>query len=263
MARRSIDAADYQHVPRPVAAMPKEFAAGHVIAPHRHPRAQLVFAERGIMHVTAAGSVWVVPPNRALWLPPGTEHSIRMATAVAMRTLYVEAGAAAALPARVATIAATPLLRELILAAAAMPVLYDAAGRDGRVVALILDEISALTTVPLHLPLPRAPHLVALAGRVLAAPAEPWRVRDLARQLRVSERHLARRFEAETGLSPAAWVRHARLVAALTLLAQGASVTAVALECGYDNSSAFSAMFRRIMGAAPSRYRREQRFTVY
>src|SRR3954453_5852095 len=86
---RSTDAADYQRVPRPVAAMPKEFAAGHVIAPHCHERAQLVFAETGVMQVATADCVWIVPPSRALWVPPGTEHSLRMPTRVSMRTLYI------------------------------------------------------------------------------------------------------------------------------------------------------------------------------
>ena len=44
---RSTDPADYQRVPRPVAAMAKDFAAGHHIAPHSHERAQLIFAAPG------------------------------------------------------------------------------------------------------------------------------------------------------------------------------------------------------------------------
>lgn len=43
-------------------------------------------------------------------------------------------------------------------------------------------------------------------------------------------------------------------MAALIRLAQGDPVTTVALELGYDSPSAFSAMFRRIMGSTPSDY---------
>jgi AraC-like DNA-binding protein len=254
LAARSTDAADYQHVPRPVAAMPKEFAAGHVIPPHSHERAQLVFAQSGVMRVTTAEGVWVVPPNRALWIPPATEHSIRMASPVAMRTLYIAPDAAAGLPGRVAVVAVPPLLRELILAATGMPVLYDAAGRDGRVMALILDEIRTLAAVPLHLPMPRGDRLARLARRILDAPAEPWPHARAAAEIGCSERTLARLFRRETGLGFAAWCRHARLLAALTLLARGFKITDVALESGYETPSAFTLMFRRLMGTPPSRY---------
>jgi AraC-like DNA-binding protein len=50
------------------------------------------------------------------------------------------------------------------------------------------------------------------------------------------------------------WRQQCRLLHALELLASGASVTAVALETGYDNSSAFIAMFRRCLGTTPLRY---------
>jgi AraC-like DNA-binding protein len=55
-------------------------------------------------------------------------------------------------------------------------------------------------------------------------------------------------------MSFGAWVRRARLLAALERLAQGEPVTAVALDCGYDSPSAFAQMFRRHIGWAPSRY---------
>ncbi|MDU6139065.1 helix-turn-helix domain-containing protein [Bradyrhizobium sp.] len=44
------------------------------------------------------------------------------------------------------------------------------------------------------------------------------------------------------------------LVLALALLAEGRSVTQVAMEMGYDSSAAFSTMFRRVLGQAPSSY---------
>jgi AraC-like DNA-binding protein len=41
---------------------------------------------------------------------------------------------------------------------------------------------------------------------------------------------------------------------ALSRLASGEPVTAVALDCGYSNAGAFSSMFRRITGATPTNY---------
>jgi AraC-like DNA-binding protein len=39
----------------------------------------------------------------------------------------------------------------------------------------------------------------------------------------------------------------------------GANVTSIALETGYDNSSAFIAMFRRCLGTTPMRYMKTTR----
>ncbi|HYM33468.1 MAG TPA: AraC family ligand binding domain-containing protein, partial [Candidatus Cybelea sp.] len=151
---RSTDPADYQNLPRPVAAMAKEFPDGHLIARHRHKRAQLLFATEGVMTVTTPDGSWVVPPHRAVWVPPGVEHEIRVSGGLSMRTLYVSEAAAADLPKHCTVLDVSPLLRELILRAVELPVLYDEAGPAGRLMSLILDEICALPVLPLHLPWP-------------------------------------------------------------------------------------------------------------
>ncbi|MCY1215799.1 HTH-type transcriptional regulator NimR [compost metagenome] len=51
-----------------------------------------------------------------------------------------------------------------------------------------------------------------------------------------------------------AWRQRARLMRAQEMLAAGAAVTTVALELGYDNVSAFIAMFKRELGTTPGRY---------
>jgi len=46
-----------------------DYARGELIAPHQHDTAQIVFAKHGIMRVHTDAGVWVVPPQRALWMP--------------------------------------------------------------------------------------------------------------------------------------------------------------------------------------------------
>ena len=50
------------------------------------------------------------------------------------------------------------------------------------------------------------------------------------------------------------WRTHARLRAALALLASGHSVGVTARAVGYSNQSAFTASFRRVLGTTPARY---------
>jgi AraC-like DNA-binding protein len=55
-------------------------------------------------------------------------------------------------------------------------------------------------------------------------------------------------------MSLSAWRQQAIVVARLSRLLSGETVTAVAMDCGYSNSGAFSSMFRRVAGATPTDY---------
>lgn len=251
---RSIDPGDYQDVPRPIAAMAKDFPNGSKIAPHRHRRAQLVFAAHGAMVVSTGQGTWVVPPNRAVWMPAETEHWIRTWGRVAMRTLYVRGDVAASLPAACCVIAVSSLLRELILRAVELPVHYDESGPEGRVMSLILDEIRTLPVLPLHLPWPEDARLRRLCAAMQEEPAKGRTLEEWGRSVGASSRTLARLFRQETGMSFGAWRQQVRLVDALGRLATGQPVTQVALDLGYQSPSAFTSMFRRALGRAPTRY---------
>ena len=251
---RSTDPVDYQRVPRPVAAMAKDFTDGHHIAPHSHERAQLLFAVDGVMLVSTSAGSWAVPPQRAVWVPAGVTHEIRMAGAVAMRTIYVRTDTAARLPDRVRVIAVSALLRELTRRACALPVLYDESGPAGRIMTLILDEIAALPTVALDLPLPHDARLRRICHALRAEPGSSRTLDEWAGATGVSGRTLARRFVRETGLTFAEWRQQARLLEAMARLAAGQPVTRIGLDLGYDSPSAFAAMFRRALGTSPSRY---------
>ena len=254
-SQKSTNPADYQRVPRAVAAMPKDFARGFVIEPHSHERAQLIFATAGTMRVVTGPAMWIVPPQRALWMPAGAVHGIEMLDHVSMRTLYLRHDAAAAMPETCRVLQVSSLLRELIVRATELPLHYDEDGTPGHLVALLLAELHESQALDLHLPMPSSPRLAALCRALLERPADRRTLSQWAATANVSERTLARLFQKETGLSFAAWRQQARVLEAMGRLGGGAPVTQVALDVGYDSVSAFSAMFRRAAGASPSAYR--------
>lgn len=234
--------------------MAKDYPDGWVNDWHSHARAQLVYASSGVMMISTRDGSWIVPPNRALWIPAGVEHHIVMSGPVTMRTLYIAAPAAAGLPSTCRVVAVSGLLRELILRAVELPLLYDEAGPAGRTVALIFDELRMLPTLPLHLPNPRDARLIRLCTALRDNPADARTLDQWGAAVGASARTLARAFIKETGMSFAAWRAQVRLLAGLTRLASGEKVTSVALDLGYDSPSAFIAMFRRQLGVTPSRY---------
>lgn len=242
-------------VPRPVVALARDLAPSHEIDWHSHPRYQLVYAARGVMTVDTREATWVVPPQRAVWMPPGVEHRLKASGPVEMRSLYVRAQAAARMPAGCEVLEVTPLLRELILRATQLPLEYDVRGPAGRVMRLLLDELAQLPRLPYHLPMPNAAPLAAICRKLLDAPDDSATLADFATRSATSARTLARHFRRRTGMSFAEWRRRARLLRALAWIAEGRPIVKVALELGYDSPSAFSAMFRRELGAPPSQFR--------
>ncbi len=252
--KKSTNPLDYQTIPRPVAAMPKDFASGETIPPHRHRRAQVIYAATGVMRVSTSAGEFVVPPLRALWMPPEIEHSLRMAGAVAMRTLYIEPRASRAMPRSCAVIEVNPLLRALILAAMDEKLEYDRKGRGGLIMRLILAELRAAPRLPLSIPMPRDKRLARLCGSLLRHPDTDATLDHWAEHVGASARTLARLFRRETGLSFGEWRAQARLVEALSLLSSGAPVGHVAGKLGYRSASAFGQMFRRALGRTPREY---------
>ncbi|HVJ25333.1 MAG TPA: AraC family ligand binding domain-containing protein, partial [Burkholderiales bacterium] len=171
---------DFMHVPRPVIALARDLPPSHEIDWHSHPRFQLVYAARGVMTVDTRDATWVVPPQRAVWMPPKVAHRLTARGVVQLRSLYVRADAAARMPRTCEVFEVTPLLRELILRATELPLEYDERGPAGRVMRLLLDELAALPRLPYNLPMPKSVPLAAICARLVEAPNDPATLEDLA-----------------------------------------------------------------------------------
>src|SRR3954463_11936772 len=124
MRLRSLQADDYQDVPRPVAVLAKDFASRTRTGAHSHPRAQLLYATAGLMVVTTEDGTWAVPAGHALLIPPGVVHDVAMHGAVAMRTAYLTAAALAAPPSVCRVLRVSALLDAALVALSDEPVLY-------------------------------------------------------------------------------------------------------------------------------------------
>lgn len=239
---------------RPLVPFAHDYAHGDSEPWHEHDCAQLLHCLTGVVRVDTASGCWVVPPGRGVWLPAGIRHSLRITGNVAARTLFIDPLARADLPATCQIVQITPLLRELILTCLTLPESYSPGSRDERVYELILDEIRMMPVLPFHLPEPESEPLRTLCQQIQRSSGESWSSTQAAGMVGMSERTLNRHFQQQTGLSYSEWVRRARLLEALVRLAQGQSVLRVALDLGYGSHSAFTAMFRRVMGISPSDY---------
>lgn len=239
--------------PRAIVPRNTVYPKGHRISAHWHARAQFVCPTRGTITVRTQRRAWIVPPSRALWLPAHTVHEVLTYGEVEMLSLYVKTADGTGMPDTCAVLDMTPLLRELVVRAAALPIHYDEAGEDGLLMQLLLAEMRRVPRCALDLPLAESADLRALCERILNELAG----RDVGlgrKPLSISSKTLYRRFLRETGISFARWKQQARLLEAIRMLADGLPVTTVALNLGYESASAFSTMFKRALGVSPRRF---------
>lgn len=263
---RSTDPRDYQDLPQPVALMSKSFPAGFHIAPHTHARDQLLYAVGGTMQVRTDSHAWIVPPDRALYLPAGIEHRVDMRGPVEMRTLYIASGAGrlaggephppvpaamAGLPRTVTVFAASLLLRALVPALLEEPVAWQPGSRGDRIAGLLLDEITRAEPLALSIPMPQDRRLLRLCEAMLEAPDAPLSLDAWAHRAGASRRTLARLFQHECGMTFTAWRQRVRFHSAVDALSHGVPVAEVARACGYRSPSAFTAAFRQVLGVPP------------
>lgn len=241
------------HLPTAVLALGTDYPDGTVLDWHAHRRAQLLHGATGVMVVETRTGTWTVPSDRAVLIPPGVRHRVQM-LGVRTDSLYIEPTAVPWFPPACRVIDLTPLLAELLRAAAEMPLEYDATGRDGALIALLLHELADRPPLSLHLPLPRTRALRRLCTAYLRRPDIAVDNGAWATALHMSERTLSRRFRDETGMSPAAWRGAATLHASMPRLAAGTPVSSVAVDLGYASPAAFTAAFTRALGAPPRDY---------
>ncbi|GAA0468302.1 putative transcriptional regulator, AraC family protein [Paractinoplanes deccanensis] len=216
---------------------------------HDHAVHQLIYPLRGVLQVFTARGSWVVPPNRAVWIPAGVAHAHRAHGPTSMRSLIFDA----ALPGSPApaVLSVGPLLREVIRTLTEDGVPAEQRHHLEQVALWQLRDVPAL---PLHLPAPADPRLAHLARLLTANPADQRSLTELGREVGAAERTLSRLFRAETGMTFPQWRSQLRLHHAVTLLAAGRSVTRVAADCGFRSPSAFIESFRAAFGTTPGRY---------
>lgn len=238
--------------PSLIAVRSQDGALRHT-AMHQHARGQLLGAYRGLLTVYAGDLQWVVASRQAVWIPPNQPHGLYSHGVYAGYSAYLSPSACAGLPAAPCVLHASDLLLAAVDRAASWG--DDTMGpARNRLIEVIRDEIRSLPQAGQALLLPRDPRLQRLALALSDQPSDVRTQEEWAAVIGMSPRTLARRYLAETGMTLGAWRQRARLMRAQEMLAEGAAVTTVALELGYDNVSAFIAMFKRELGATPGRY---------
>jgi AraC-like DNA-binding protein len=236
----------------------RNYRKGTRLDTHMHREAQLVYAARGTMQVTTPKGRWLVPPDRAVWVPARSEHAIDVLADIEMRTLYFDLAwlerehRSASLDAEF-VVRVSPLLHQAILA------LFDGRNdpdRTALLVKLAMLELHQAEDSATFIPLPHEPRCRRAADIVLGDPTGPHEIETLAREVGTSARTLSRLFASQTQLSFKSWCQRARIAAAIEKLSVDAnlSVKQLAADLGYASVPAFSHAFRQVTGKTPTEF---------
>jgi AraC-like DNA-binding protein len=219
---------------------------------HQHDHGQLAYAASGFLTLHADDASWVVPTDRAAWIPAGTAHALATRVRTRLHTIYLPVGAAPGLGDATTVVEVTPLVRELIAHIVGRGTLDLTDAGDRRLVDVLVDQVRLIDVAPLELRSPLDARAREAADLLREQPSrEPA---ELARAVGSSRRTLERRFREETALPLGRWRQRAQILRAMELLSDGASVTDAGQGVGYATTSAFIAAFRRVTGATPGRF---------
>lgn len=244
---------DYPLESRPVIGFADEYPAGFVDPLHCHQRSQLSYSAFGTISVLTETGSFMLPPHRAIWIPAGTMHELHCRATVSTYTLYIDPALDRQFK-ECRVFEVSELVRALIFEVGHFPVGYDVEGREGRLAQLLLDEIERMPSTPSEIAMPRDRRLLRVCYALIDDPADQRDIDDWASVAGMGRRTFTRLFKDQTGAGFATWRQQVRLMAALQRLALGQPITTVAFDVGYESPSAFTAMFHRAFGVAPSTY---------
>lgn len=232
------------------------YQRGEVDPPHYHIEGQLLFAIRGVMLVETEENRWVIPPQRALWLPPLQVHSYSLLSRTELRAIYVSSSLIAectnfSKSNQVHVITATALVKELI--AGLFSADYHPPSQR-KMALLLLEILSEAPPLAAELPMPRDERLFRAAREMMVSHCWDVSLSDMADKASMSERSFSRQFINDTGFSFRTWKQRARICASLDLLSNGLSIKQVAWQLGFSCPAAFSAAFRSILGSTPREF---------
>ncbi|WP_068085739.1 AraC family transcriptional regulator [Polycladidibacter stylochi] len=227
---------------------------------HCHPdHGQLMHIYSGVMRVDTSSGSFVIPPERAVWVPAGVMHASAYPRAVKFRTLYLNTSFYEHLPQDCGVVQVTPLLRELIKVMMRRPQHYMRDSETGRLADVIADQICALPAATLSLQVSMAQGhrgLEEFCQQVREAPALAPSIDGAARGLAMSVRSFERHFKKATGQNYRVWCAQVKMLGALELLASGLRVSEISHQLGYEGASGFIQQFKSTFGTTPGQYYR-------
>lgn len=221
---------------------------------HSHPRGQMFCVASGLVHVRTRHGSWMLPPQRAGWVPPNEPHSASMSGVMSGWNVFVSPALSGELPSKPCVMGVNELTWALVRRAATWKNDHHLLPHQQRLCDVLVDEFLRSPLEPLHLPMPSERRLLRVARKFLEQPGNRWTLSQWAAYGGMSSRTLSRLYMDDVHMSFAHWCQQAKLLFALERLSRDVPVATISDELGFATPSNFIAMFRRNFGESPGKY---------
>jgi AraC-like DNA-binding protein len=222
-------------------------------------RHYLLCASTGALRLEAQGQAWLLPPARAALIEAGRPIRVSIPQPVTTASILFDTEFTPTPPAPLTVFDLSPLARALVAECGRW------GERDEPLMAYGETLFAALAAVtwrlaeqpsPVVVPAGRSPELRRALQLTEERLSGEVRFEDVADDVGLAPRSLARRFEEETSMTWRAVLRRMRVLRAIEeLAASDTPITKIAFTVGYTSLSAFNAAFRELTGRTPTDYR--------
>lgn len=222
---------------------------------HVHDFGILNCVKKGIVRISTETDSWVISQDTIFYLPPDVMHTTEIMGECSVLAVFVPSHLKKALPQKITIMEFTPLLNSILQRMTTWESKLEYNPEQQRLARVAEDELkNAKEATFFHIPMPKDANLQKMAKKILQTPGDMSSIETWAKFSGMSLRSFTRHFTEETGLAFTEWRQKVKIYTALKQLSDNTSVSDVSFNLGYQNVSAFIAMFKNHMGVSPLEY---------
>lgn len=228
---------------------------------HEHPKAQILYAEGGIVHIFTEEKHWYLPARCFMIIPANTKHSLlSFSSSIELYNFYLKVDEDDHDIFKHNNIYfVNDLMREMILYTrnwnGALPNNSTAYHFMKAIKSILPDLNQKEIPFPIQHPFPKDDKLIEI-GQFLSKNIEKnYTLEEVANEFGMSSRTLSRKFKNSLGMNYVRFLRSIRITKSLELIAENKyNMYEVAMLVGYNSLSTFSNIFFKVLNMRPTEY---------
>ena len=229
---------------------------------HQHTSAQLIYGEGGILHIFVEEKHWYLPARCFMWIPANVPHYVfTQSPKVSLYNFYFKTvDKENPFFKEINIYSVSNLLREMI---------HYTKFWNGNIyqtdyskyiflkalMEVLPNEKSLEGAFAVQHPFPKEEILMKISEYLNANLDKSLSIEETAREFGMSERTLSRKFKESLGMNYVRFVRSLRITKALEMIQEEKyNMYEIAMQVGYHSLSAFSNIFKKVLGVSPTEY---------